>query len=86
MCIQGDEQMINIRFQEIRIENVSTSSGIYSGHNLQSKFKHSVKENQAFGTVEGENCFVLNSQSFVYDHDHLDTLHLENDKSRDIVV
>lgn len=68
----GDEKMVHIRFQDLRISAISTTSGVYSGNNRQYKYKHSIKKNQAFGTVSGQHCFVLGHRSLLDDRDRID--------------
>jgi hypothetical protein len=64
--------MVNIWFGELRIKSVSSSSGIFAGSNLEHKIKHTSKNNQAFGTVKGERCLVVDSAAWLQDADHVD--------------
>jgi hypothetical protein len=65
--------MVRIRFQELRIGAVSDSSGVFSGHNVQSGYKHTAKWNQAFGTVSGKRCSISDIRVTLDDNDGLDT-------------
>ncbi|CAG7637476.1 hypothetical protein ACFQI7_07725 [Paenibacillus allorhizosphaerae] len=64
--------MVRIQFQDLRVETVSGSSGIFSGSNSQHKFKHAAKQNQAFGTISGESCIVSDVQASLDDRDRID--------------
>ncbi|GGF98138.1 hypothetical protein [Paenibacillus abyssi] len=66
--------MVRIRYQDIHIESLSKSSGIYSGSNIQWKFKHIAKQNQAFGTVNGKACSISNVRASLNDNDQYDLL------------
>jgi hypothetical protein len=65
--------MVHIRFGELRIGAVTNSSGIFSGSNKLHKFKHVSKQNQAFGTVQGQDSLVLNNHTVLDDRDLSDT-------------
>ncbi|KIL41448.1 hypothetical protein SD70_07370 [Gordoniibacillus kamchatkensis] len=66
--------MVRIRFQQIQIGTISNSSGVFSGSNQQWGYKHSGKQNQAFGTVDGMRCSVSDIKAALNDRDNIDTL------------
>ncbi|WP_027092565.1 hypothetical protein [Cohnella thermotolerans] len=65
--------MVDIRFGEFRVGSVVQSSGIFAGSNTQWKMKHASKENQAFGTVNGQQCSVADVVGVLADFDEIDT-------------
>jgi hypothetical protein len=64
--------MVSIRFGELRVGTVSSNSGIFAGSNKICHFKHTAKQNQAFGTVDGEGSSVLDNHGWLDDQDHFD--------------
>jgi hypothetical protein len=71
-----------IWFGEIRIGTVSSSSGIFIGSNKLLNYKHASKQNQAFGTVEGQQCMMVDINNWVEDEDIIDTnLHRKQSES-----
>ncbi|MFD2214596.1 hypothetical protein [Metabacillus endolithicus] len=45
--------MVNIKIGELKIQEVGSTSGVFSGKNLQKNFSHYSKETAGFGTVDG---------------------------------
>ncbi|UUZ95346.1 hypothetical protein LJK87_13265 [Paenibacillus sp. P25] len=64
--------MTTIRFLDLKIGNINHSSGVYYGTNRQYGFQHRAKQNQAFGTVDGEHCHLSDTHSSLTDNDHMD--------------
>ncbi|TVY02054.1 hypothetical protein [Cohnella terricola] len=65
--------MVRIQFHNLHIGTVSNSSGVFHGSNVQWKYKHAAKQNQAFGTVNGKNCFLSGVRVSLNDSDPIDT-------------
>ncbi|ANA80105.1 hypothetical protein PVOR_01425 [Paenibacillus vortex V453] len=65
--------MINIWFGEIQIGKVSSSSGVFSGSNEQWKFRNTSKQNQAFGSINGEGCSITDILVVLNDDDKVDS-------------
>lgn len=57
--------MVRIEFGDLVIGEISDSSGVFSGDNLQVKWKSYIKKNEGFGNVEGDSNNSLNNQSAV---------------------
>ncbi|WP_282939530.1 hypothetical protein [Paenibacillus sp. RC67] len=66
--------MVRIHFYDLQIGTVSGSSGIFQGSNVQWKYKHTAKQNQAFGTVNGKQLFISDFRSSLGDNDQFDSL------------
>ncbi|KUO77623.1 MAG: hypothetical protein APF77_19920 [Clostridia bacterium BRH_c25] len=47
--------MVKIEFGDLIIERISDSSGVFSGDNLQVKWRSWVKTDEGFGTLEGDS-------------------------------
>ncbi|OCL26258.1 hypothetical protein U472_09615 [Orenia metallireducens] len=45
--------MARIRFKNLKIENINNSSGIFSGDNLQVKWKSYVQQSSGYGELQG---------------------------------
>lgn len=65
--------MVDIWFGEFSVGSVENSSGIFAGSNRQWKFKHASKENQAFGTVDGQEVVLTNVNGKLTDRDKIDS-------------
>lgn len=57
--------MVRIEFGDLIIEQISDSSGVFSGDNLQIKWRSCMKVDEGFGTLEGDSNNSLNNQSAV---------------------
>lgn len=66
--------MVRIVFNDIRIEEVSHSSGVFSGHNLPLKWGHRSKSNEGYGSITGDNNTAKDNVHFVIDRDVIDQL------------
>jgi hypothetical protein len=64
--------MVRIRYNELRIETVSGSSGVFSGSNQQRGFKHAGKRNEAFGSVSGTKVRLSGIRTRLEDRDDTD--------------
>lgn len=47
--------MVKIILQDIRIESISNSSGVFSGTNIQTKWQNGQIINDAFGSIPGNS-------------------------------
>ncbi|GIP38171.1 hypothetical protein J31TS4_14510 [Paenibacillus sp. J31TS4] len=63
---------MRIQFQELRVGTVAGSSGVFHGRNSQRGMKHVAKQNQAFGTVNGERVVLADIQAMMEDDDRID--------------
>jgi len=57
--------MVKIEFGDLIIEQMSDSSGVFTGDNLQLKWRSYRKFDEGFGTLEGNSNNSLNNQSAV---------------------
>lgn len=57
--------MVNIKFEDLIIENISDSSGVFSGDNIQVKWKAYAKDNNGFGTISGDLNRSMNNRSIL---------------------
>ncbi len=57
--------MVRIEFGDLVIEQISDSSGVFSGDNLQVKWRSWAKVDEGFGTLEGDSNNSMNNQSAV---------------------
>ena len=57
--------MVKIEFGDLIIEQMSDSSGVFTGDNLQLKWRSYIKVDEGFGTLEGDSNNSLNNQSAV---------------------
>lgn len=57
--------MVKIEFGDLIIEQMSDSSGIFTGDNLQVKWRSYTKTDEGFGTLEGDSNCSANNQSAV---------------------
>jgi len=64
--------MVRIQFHNLHIGSVTGSSGVFHGSNVQWKYKHIAKQNQAFGTVNGKNCLLSDFRVSLNDSDPFD--------------
>lgn len=66
--------MARIRFQDMRVEGVSSTSGIFVGKNVQFNWKNTEKINDGFGALSGDHNTKQDSTHAVIDNDALDTV------------
>lgn len=57
--------MVYIEFDQIKVENISNSSGIFTGDNIQIKWKALNCSNEGCGTLDGDKNHSLNNQNIV---------------------
>lgn len=57
--------MVRIEFGDLIIDQISDSSGVFTGDNLQVKWQSSIKVDEGFGTLEGDSNSSINNQSSV---------------------
>lgn len=57
--------MVKIEFGDLIIEQISDSSGVFTGDNLQVKWRSCMKIDEGFGTLEGDSNNSMNNQSAV---------------------
>lgn len=57
--------MVRIEFGDLIIEQISDSSGVFSGDNLQVKWRSWIKVDEGFGSLEGDSNNSINNQSAV---------------------
>lgn len=64
--------MVDIRFTNLKIGEVSTASGVFSGTNVMHGWKHEEKRNEGFGNMNGEHNRIQGGVHAVYDQDLID--------------
>ena len=57
--------MVSIEFGDLIINQISDSSGVFTGNNLQVKWRSSQKVDEGFGTLDGDSNSSTNNQSAV---------------------
>lgn len=57
--------MVKIEFGDLVIEQVSQSSGVFTGENIQAKWRSYARIDEGFGNLEGDSNSSLNNQSAV---------------------
>ncbi|WLD93295.1 hypothetical protein [Alkalihalobacillus sp. AL-G] len=55
----------NIKFNNFTIDHVSSSSGVFSGDNLQQNFSYQARKNEGNGTVNGNHNLIYNNKHVV---------------------
>ncbi|WP_376845320.1 hypothetical protein [Camelliibacillus cellulosilyticus] len=55
--------MVYIHFNHIRVEEITRTSGVFTGKNMPVKWRSTSKQNQGFGTISG-------NQNISSDHIH----------------
>jgi hypothetical protein len=64
--------MVRIFFNDLRIDQISNSSGVFSGRNMQTKWKHSKKINEGFGSLSGDKNITAGNRNVILDPDFID--------------
>lgn len=57
--------MVRIEFKDLIINEISDSSGVFSGDNLLVKWKAFIQSNEGYGSLSGENNRCVNNKSKV---------------------
>lgn len=57
--------MLKIQFDELKIDSISESSGVFSGDNVLINWKAKSVTNEGFGTLSGSNNRSINNKSFI---------------------
>lgn len=57
--------MVRIEFSDLIVDQVSDSSGVFSGDNLQVKWRSLMKIDEGFGVIEGDSNKSICNQSAV---------------------
>ncbi|MEB3100296.1 hypothetical protein VF724_01310 [Paenibacillaceae bacterium T2] len=63
---------MKIWFQDLQVNSVSNSSGIFSGDNIHLNWKHSRKTNDGFGSIQGNSNISKGNVHIVFDRDVVD--------------
>ncbi|MDQ0253591.1 DUF917 family protein [Evansella vedderi] len=61
-----------ISFKSLSINQVSSSSGVFSGRNKHIGWKSSSKLNEGFGKIDGQDNIVENNYNITFDPDYID--------------
>lgn len=64
--------MVDIRFGDLRIDQISGNSGVFAGDNQIIGFRSTSKHNQAFGMATGERSLFTVIRAVVRDRDRMD--------------
>lgn len=54
--------MVKIQLDELKIDSLSETSGVFSGVNIPMKWKHFAKKIEGFGTMSGEHNHFADSK------------------------
>lgn len=68
------KQTLHVHFllDRIEINSIMNSSGVFTGHNVQSNWSTSQKANMGFGMVVGTDNHSSSNMNIVYDPDMVD--------------
>jgi len=68
------KQPLHVHFllDRIEINSIMNSSGVFTGHNIQSKWNTSQKADMGFGMVVGADNHSSSNMNIVYDPDMVD--------------
>ncbi|WP_417897062.1 hypothetical protein ABN702_11820 [Bacillus haimaensis] len=68
------KQQLHVHFllDRIEINSIMNSSGVFTGHNVQSNWSTSQKANMGFGLVVGADNHTSSNMNIVYDPDMVD--------------
>lgn len=58
--------MVKINFEDLKINSIKSSSGIFSGTNYQVRWKHVRKSAEGFGRISGDKNTVKNGRNVIY--------------------
>jgi hypothetical protein len=61
--------VVRIMFHDLKIDQISHSSGVFSGRNMQAHWKHSSKKNEGLGALSGDKNKIVGNASVVWDKD-----------------
>jgi hypothetical protein len=64
--------MARIYFKDLNIEEISNSSGVFSGRNLQVGWRHSKKTSEGFGSLSGDKNVIVGNLNVLLDPDFVD--------------
>ncbi|MBP1154322.1 MULTISPECIES: hypothetical protein [unclassified Paenibacillus] len=72
--------MVKILFNDLQIQSVSQSSGVFSGHNIISDWKHYSKSNEGFGSMKGKENVSEHGHHLVIDNDLMELIYKKDGK------
>ncbi|TCP28899.1 hypothetical protein EV207_11421 [Scopulibacillus darangshiensis] len=64
--------MEHIHFKDLKIGQITRSSGVFSGKNQQGYWSSKKKENQGFGTISGKENKAIDHINIASDPDRFD--------------
>lgn len=64
---------MQIRFNNLKIDEIKNSSGVFTGDNYQSNWSHYSKKNEGLGSLSGDQNISIGNRSILNDEDHADT-------------
>ncbi len=64
--------MVHIRFVDLSIQQLSSTSGVFSGRNVLCGWTHQGKQNAGFGTISSQYNTVTGGAHVVFDSDVID--------------
>ncbi|KOO46324.1 hypothetical protein [Priestia koreensis] len=64
--------MVNIRFNDFKVESVMNNSGIFSGENIHTGIKATHKVNQGYGAILGNHNPITKGKHMVVDDDQIE--------------
>lgn len=78
--------MVTIRFKALQIGEISQSSGVFSGDNLQVGWETKSKDNQGGGSYTGDRNLILDNRHQVEDHDWVDFIIRKSDEVPSVII
>ncbi|UTR09022.1 spore germination protein [Evansella sp. LMS18] len=64
--------VLKINLKGLQINQVTSSSGLFSGKNLHINWKSTSKRNEAFGSINGQGNQSMNNHNVIFDNDYVD--------------
>lgn len=64
--------MVRIVFKDLKIDEISNASGVFTGHNFQYRWHSSQKSNEGHGDYTGDRNIAQQNRSTVIDSDVVD--------------
>jgi hypothetical protein len=66
--------MVQIRYKELIINTITSSSGVFSGDNVLHRFVSKQKTNEGQGQINGDHVQFIHNSGIVIDTDVLDMI------------
>ncbi|MDN4526704.1 hypothetical protein [Fictibacillus fluitans] len=75
--------MVKIQFNDMKIDKLSRSSGVFSGDNFHFRANATDKRNEGTGQLSGDGTVQINNRHLVIDSDFFDIVHPDHPSDND---